>query len=88
MRTTLDIDDDVLDTAKKMAVVRKSSAGRVISDLVRKALEAPELSLNQLEFSNGFPQFPRTGQTIAAEMIRDLIEEEDRETIARGFGAG
>ena len=39
MRTTLDIDDDVLQAAKELAEVRRSTAGRVLSDLARTALE-------------------------------------------------
>jgi len=38
MRTTLDIDDDVLNAAKELALARRTTAGRVISELVRKAL--------------------------------------------------
>ena len=38
MRTTLDIDEDLLGVAKQLAAERKQSAGRVISDLVREAL--------------------------------------------------
>ena len=38
MRTTLDLDADVLQAAKEMASVNGTTAGRVISDLVRKAL--------------------------------------------------
>jgi hypothetical protein len=38
MRTTLDIDDDVLSAAKELDASQKTTAGRVISDLVRQAL--------------------------------------------------
>ncbi len=39
MRTTLDLDEDVLLVAKQLARQRAQTAGKVISDLVRKALE-------------------------------------------------
>lgn len=39
MRTTLDLDEDILGIAKELAAQRKTSAGKVISELVRKALE-------------------------------------------------
>lgn len=39
MRTTLDIDDDVLEAAKEIAANRAVSAGSVLSDLARQALE-------------------------------------------------
>ena len=38
MRTTLDIDDDVLQAAKELAEARGSSAGKVLSELARKGL--------------------------------------------------
>jgi hypothetical protein len=38
VRTTLDIDDDVLNAAKELALAQRTTAGRVISELVRKAL--------------------------------------------------
>ena len=38
MRTTLDIDDDILQAAKELAQSKGATAGRVISDLVRQAL--------------------------------------------------
>ena len=41
MRTTLDLDLDVLQAAKEIALARGLSAGRVISELVRKALATP-----------------------------------------------
>ncbi len=41
MRTTLDLDDDVLQAAKEIAESRNMTAGKVVSELVRKALERP-----------------------------------------------
>jgi len=38
MRTTLDIDDDVLAAAKELAQRENSSAGRVVSRLLRDML--------------------------------------------------
>jgi hypothetical protein len=38
MRTTLDIDDDVLQAAKERAAVQKKTAGQVLSELAREAL--------------------------------------------------
>ncbi len=40
MRTTLDLDLDVLQAAKEIGAVRGISAGQVVSELVRKALAA------------------------------------------------
>jgi hypothetical protein len=46
MRTTLTIDNDVLDAAKVLARHRNSSLGSVISDLARRALaeHRPQIS--------------------------------------------
>jgi hypothetical protein len=41
VRTTLDIDDDVLEAAKELAANRQTSAGKVLSELARRGLEAP-----------------------------------------------
>jgi hypothetical protein len=42
MRTTLDIDDDILEAVKEIASNRGATAGRVLSDLARRALEPAE----------------------------------------------
>jgi hypothetical protein len=54
MRTTLDIDDDILQTIKELASTSHSTAGRVLSDLARKAL-APSRSV---KVRNGVPLLP------------------------------
>ena len=41
MRTTLDIDDGVLDAVKELARRERRTAGAVASDLIRKALTQP-----------------------------------------------
>ncbi len=54
MRTTLDIDDDVLQAAKELAESRRTTAGRVLSELARTALEAPKAARAR----NGVPVLP------------------------------
>ena len=54
MRTTLDIDDDILQAAKELAASRETTAGRVLSDLARKALEPAAVA----EIRNGVPVLP------------------------------
>jgi len=39
VRTTLDIDDDVLQAARELAANRQKTTGKVLSDLARQALE-------------------------------------------------
>jgi hypothetical protein len=55
MRTTLDIDEDVLQAAKELAEVRGSTAGKVLSELARKAL-APA---GRTRLRNGVPLLDR-----------------------------
>lgn len=38
MRTTLDLDDDILQAAKELAAARGTTAGRVLSELARRGL--------------------------------------------------
>ena len=40
MRTTLDLDDDVVTIAKQLAQQRGSTLGQVVSDLVRQAVDS------------------------------------------------
>ena len=55
MRTTLDLDEDVLQAAKELAAARGSTAGKIVSELVRKALAPPETG----RVRNGVPLLPR-----------------------------
>ena len=41
MRTTLDLDDDVLQAAKELAALQGKTAGQMVSELVRRALRQP-----------------------------------------------
>jgi hypothetical protein len=54
MRTTLDIDDDVLQAAKELAAVYGKTAGQVVSELARRAL-APAAAHR---LRNGVPVLP------------------------------
>jgi hypothetical protein len=74
MRTTLEIDDDVLQAAKQLASNRATTAGRVISELARQALtprRAPRLR-------NGvplLPRRPRKGALATMELVNRLRDE-------------
>jgi Arc/MetJ family transcription regulator len=76
MRTTLDIDDDVLTAAKQLAKKRNSTAGEVISDLVRQALTTPGHTESEPHYRNGFRLLPRTGQIITSAMVKKWLEED------------
>lgn len=77
MRTTLDIDDDVLRAARDLARREKKTAGRVISDLARKALAASPADLAEdAKAGHGFRPFPRRGGIVTNELIDRLCEED------------
>jgi hypothetical protein len=74
MRTTLDLDEDILGIARQLAAQRKQSAGRVISDLVRQAL----MPKKRPRMRNGIPQFePKPGaKPPTLDLINQLRDEE------------
>ena len=78
MRTTLDIDDDVLRAARELARREKKTAGRVISELARKALgSAPgDAPARGTKTVHGFRPFPRRGAVVTNDVI-DRLREED-----------
>ncbi len=47
MRTTLTLDDDILELATRQAKARGLSLGRTVSDLVRRGLNAPTPSTDK-----------------------------------------
>lgn len=81
MRTTLDIDEDVLAAAKERAVGQKTTTGKVISDLVRQALTQHATiaggaeTRHDLLYEDGWYVRPSRGGIVTNELI-DRIEEE------------
>lgn len=78
MRTTLDIDDDVLQAAKEIARREKKTAGQVISALARSALAAPRpaTSAREPRAVYGFRPFPPRGGIVTNELIDSLREDD------------
>jgi len=74
MRTTPDIDDDMLAAAKELASGQNSTAGKVISDLVHKALTQPLRS--NVIYRDGLPILPKRGGIVTPELVDRLAEEE------------
>jgi hypothetical protein len=74
MRTTLDLDDDVLQAAKELASARGTTAGKVISELARKALTPGRSS----RVRNGVPLLPRRAsgsRRPTMKLVNDLRDE-------------
>ena len=55
VRTTLDIDDDVLQAAKEIAAMRKKTVGQILSEFAREAMCPPR----NYTVRNGVPVIPR-----------------------------
>jgi len=74
MRTTLDIDDDVLQAAKELADHRKTTAGKILSELARQALEPT----GRQAVRNGVPLLsrPRRGSPKAAMALVNLLRDQ------------
>ena len=76
MRTTLDIEDDVLFAAKDLARREKKTAGQVISELARKGLAgAAVVTTREPKAIYGFRPFPKEGRIISNELINKLRED-------------
>ena len=74
MRTTLDLDEDILLAVKHRAQAEHRSAGAVLSQLAREALtaQAPESTDSFL----GFRPLPKRGGVVTNELIDQLREDE------------
>jgi hypothetical protein len=86
MRTTLDIDDDILQAAKELARAEKKTAGQVLSELARKGLtQAPASGFGEeaapaYVMKDGWYQFTgRERVVVTKELVDRLIEEADWE---------
>ena len=73
MRTTLDIDDELLLVVKEIAQLRKVTAGSVVSSLLRGSLQPREF---KLEYHNGVPLLPRrpNGPAVTVEIVNRLLD--------------
>lgn len=83
MRTTLDIDDDLLRAAKEIARRERSSAGEVISRLLRRSLTGADAPAPKAESARGrrpvagFVPFPaRPGVVVTDEQVEALRDAE------------
>lgn len=73
MRTTLDIDDDVIAAARDLAAGERRSLGSVISELARRGLTPA-----RVETEDGLPviRVPAGTPPITPEMVRRALDED------------
>lgn len=81
MRTTLDIDDDILEAAKAAARRERSSAGAVVSRWARQALlgvvaASPDEPTGTPASATGFRPFASRGVVIADDVVETLRDAE------------
>lgn len=77
MRTTLDIDEDVLQGAKEMAELKGTTAGRVISDWARRGLFSINTAgMDEKRVKNGVPLLPSRGKIVTMKLIQEIMDEE------------
>jgi hypothetical protein len=76
MRTTLEIDDDVMRAARELGRLKNQSIGRAISDLARRGL-APEVS-PIVEIEDGIPVWKHGpgAVVVTSEMVHNLADDE------------
>ncbi len=74
MRTTLNIDDDVLEILRTYADTRSVGLGKAASELVRRGLNAPV----ETKMVNGFCTvvLPKQSSRITSEHVKRLLEDE------------
>ena len=73
MRTTLTLDDDIVEMATRQAKARGTTLGKTVSDLVRRGLSAPTPSQNKdglIVF-----QLPANSPEVTTEDVRRLEAE-------------
>jgi hypothetical protein len=77
MRTTLDIEEDVLQAAKELAQLEGSTAGRILSLLARRGLTVPkQKALNSPVIRVGVPLVRSRGEVVTLDRVRQLMDHE------------
>lgn len=79
MRTTLDIDEDVLLAAKEHAARERRSLGAVISALARESLRRPPVPAGRRALprrGGRFAVLPQRDEVITVEHVRGLQDAE------------
>lgn len=87
MRTTLNIEDDVFFEAKNIASAQQRPIGSVLSDLVRRALQAPERVASEIQNRTSLdaklielgvvPYYAAHKKAVSNEMVNQLKAELD-----------
>lgn len=78
MRTTIDIDSDLLLAVKERARAERKSAGRVVSNILRNSLNGTSNRSDEKSvYKNGIRVLaPREGEVITMDHIQKIMDEE------------
>ena len=73
MRTTLQIDDDVLRAARLLAATKEISLGKALSELARKGLKPTP----SIRYREDFPVFEvaEDAAVVGLEEVKDVLDE-------------
>jgi len=74
MRTTVNIDADILSAARQIAAARSKSVGEVLSELARRGLEAQAKTAAR----QGFPVF-QVSKDASPLTLEDVRRDEDEQ---------
>lgn len=74
MRTTLDLDEDVLLAAKELALAQGTTAGKIVSALARKGL-APDRSARARHGVPVLPHRPKGAPRPTMKLVNDLRDD-------------
>lgn len=77
MRTTLEIDPDVLQAAREISRREKRTAGAVLSDLARAGLKRNATHVGDGEYFYGFEPIAWGGTLVTNEMVEQLLDEDE-----------
>jgi hypothetical protein len=72
MRTTVDLDQDLLRVARHLAEERGETLGQVLSDLIRRGLR-PEVSAVRRGVIPTLPRKPGA-RPVTSRMVKELLE--------------
>ncbi len=75
MRTTLDLDEDVLNAAKELAARENKTAGEVISELARKGIHSPKPRAMKRKIRNGFEVLAAEKRVVTPKLVQKILEE-------------
>lgn len=76
MRTTLDIENDVLDATREIARQSNLSAGAVVSRLLREALQGRSMTSTREPGIGGFRPFASRGVMVSDEQVNQLRDQD------------